>query len=92
MHSRTAFIWITVAAAVGAILSQVFDWEWVRNGILIAWVVLVLVVIMTRGMRWTSALTFGSAAALLGAMASELGGFRPGAAGSFSRGPSCCCR
>jgi len=29
---------------------------------------------MTRGMRWTSALTFGSALALLGAMVSQLGG------------------
>lgn len=78
MNWRTAFIWITVAAAVGAILSQVFDWEWVRNGILIAWVVLGLLVAMTHGMRWTSALTFGSAVALLGAMASELGGLPSG--------------
>jgi hypothetical protein len=75
---RTAFIGITVAAAVGAILSQVFDWEWVRNGILIAWVILVLLVTMTRGMRWTSALTFGSAVALLGAMISQLEGFPNG--------------
>jgi hypothetical protein len=75
---RSAFIGITVAAAVGAIFSQAFDWEWVRNGILIAWVVLVLLVAMTRGMRWTSALTFGSAVALLGAMISQLEGFATG--------------
>jgi hypothetical protein len=75
---RAALIWITVAAAVGAILGQVFGWEWVRNGILIAWVVLALLVAMTRGMRWTSALTFGSAAGLLGAMVSELEGFSSG--------------
>lgn len=78
VHGRAAFIWITVAAAVSAILSQVFGWEWVRNGIAIAWVVLVLLVAMTRGMRWTSALTFGSAVALLGAMVSELEGFSSG--------------
>jgi hypothetical protein len=72
---RTVFIWITVAAAVGVILSQAFGWEWIRSGILIAWVVLVLLVAMTRGMRWTSALTFGSAMALLGAMISELEGW-----------------
>jgi len=71
---RSAFIWITVAAVVGFIFSQVFDWEWVRNGILIAWVVLLLLVLITRGMRWTSALIFGSAAALLGAMVSQLEG------------------
>jgi hypothetical protein len=75
---RNAFIWITVAAAVGAIFSQVFGWEWVRNSILIAWVVLVLLVAMTRGMRWTSALTFGSAVALLGAMVSQVEGFSSG--------------
>ena len=75
---RAVLIWLTVAAAVGAILSQAFGWEWIRNGILIAWVVLALLVAMTRGMRWTSALTFGSAAALLGAMTSELHGWPSG--------------
>ena len=74
MNWRGAFIWITVAAVVGAFFSQVFDWEWVRNGILIAWVVLVLLVMMTRGMRWTSALIFASGLALLGAMVSQLEG------------------
>jgi hypothetical protein len=75
---RAAFIWITVAAVVGAFFSQVFDWEWVRNGILIAWVVLVLLVMMTRGMRWTSALIFASGLALLGAMVSQLEGSSAG--------------
>jgi hypothetical protein len=75
---RNAFVWITVAAAVGVLLSQVFGWEWTRNGILIAWVILMLLVAMTRGMRWTGALTFGSAVALLGAMVSQLEGFSTG--------------
>jgi hypothetical protein len=75
---RAVLIWITVAVAVGVLLSQVFGWAWVRNGILIAWVVLTLLVAMTRGMRWTSALTFGSAVALLGAMVSQLQGFSSG--------------
>jgi hypothetical protein len=75
VNGRSAFIWTTVAAVVGAVLSQVFGWEWTRNGILIAWVVLVLLVMMTRGMRWTSALTFGSAVALLAATVSQLAGY-----------------
>ena len=78
MHWRTAFILVTVAAAAGAVLSEALGWEWVRNGILIAWVVLALLAAMTRGMRWTSALAFGSAVAMLGAMVSQLQGFSSG--------------
>jgi hypothetical protein len=75
---RAAFILITVAAAAGAILSAALGWEWVRNGILIAWMVLALLAAMTRGMRWTSALASGSAVAMLGAMVSQLQGFSTG--------------
>jgi hypothetical protein len=70
----TGFIWITVAALVAAILSQVFEWEVLRDAVVIAWVVLLLLVVMTRGMRWTSALTFLSVAALAGAVISQLAG------------------
>jgi hypothetical protein len=69
-----AFIWVTVAAFVAVVFSQLLEWQAVRNGILIAWVVLVLVVVMTRGMRWTSVLTYLSAASLLGAVISQLAG------------------
>jgi hypothetical protein len=62
---RAAFIWITVAALVSAFVSQLLGWESIRTGILIAWVVLVLLVVMTRGMRWTSVLAYLSAASLL---------------------------
>jgi hypothetical protein len=75
MRWTPAFIWITVAALVSAFVSQLLGWEAVRTGILIAWVVLVLVVAMTRGMRWTSLLTFLSAASLLGAVISQLAGW-----------------
>ena len=75
MRWSTAFIWITVAALVAAFFSQLLGWEAVRSGILIAWVVLVLVVVMTRGMRWTSVLTYLSAASLLGAVISQLAGW-----------------
>lgn len=75
MRSRAAFIWIIVAALVAALVSQLLGWEAVRSGILIAWGVLVLVVIMTRGMRWTSFLTYLSAASLLGAVISQLAGW-----------------
>ena len=74
MRWGNAFFWISVAALVAAILSQVFEWEVLRDAVLIAWVVLVLLVVMTRGMRWTSALTFLSVAALLGAVVSQLAG------------------
>jgi hypothetical protein len=69
-----AFIWISVAALVGAIFAELLGWHGVRTAILIAWVVFVLLVAMTRGMRWTSALTYLSAAALLGAVGSQLFG------------------
>jgi hypothetical protein len=71
----SAFIWITVAALVAALFSQLFGWEAVRSGILIAWVVLAVLVAMTRGMRWTAGLTFLSAASLLGAVISQLAGW-----------------
>jgi len=69
-----AFFWLSVAALVAAILSQIFEWEVLRDAIVIAWVVLLLLVVLTRGMRWTSALTFLSVAALLGAVISQLAG------------------
>jgi hypothetical protein len=71
----TAFIWVTIAAFVAAVFSQLLEWEAVRNGILIAWVALVLLVVMTRGMRWTSVLTYLSAASLVGAVISQLAGY-----------------
>lgn len=74
MRWGNAFFWISVAALVAAIFSQIFVWEVLRDAILIAWVVFVLLVLMTRGMRWTSALTFLSVAALIGAVASQLAG------------------
>jgi hypothetical protein len=70
----TAFIWVTIAAFVAAVFSQLLEWQAVRNGILIAWIVLALLVVMTRGMRWTSVLTYLSAASLLGAVISQLAG------------------
>jgi hypothetical protein len=70
----TAFIWVTIAAFVAAVFSQLLEWQAVRNGILVAWMVLVLLVVMTRGMRWTSVLTYLSAASLLGAVISQLAG------------------
>jgi hypothetical protein len=74
MRLGPAFIWISVAALVGAIFAELLGWHGVRTAVLIAWVVFVLLVAMTRGMRWTSALTLLSAAALLGAVASQLFG------------------
>lgn len=74
MRWGTPFFWVTVAAFVTAILSHVFGWDVLRDAVLIAWVVLLLLVVMTRGMRWTSALTFLSVAALLGAVISQLVG------------------
>jgi hypothetical protein len=69
------FTWISVAAFVAALVSQLLEWEAVRTGILIAWVVLVFLVVMSRGMRGTSILTYLSAAALLGAAVSQLAGW-----------------
>jgi hypothetical protein len=74
------FNWITVAAFVAALVSQLLGWEAVRTGIVIAWVVLVFLVLMSRGMRGTSILTYLSAAALLGAAVGQLAGW------SFVRG------
>ena len=74
MRWGLAFIWVSVAAVVGAIFSELLGWHGVRTGILIAWVVFVLLVVMTRGMRWTSLLTFLSAGALLGAVTSQVNG------------------
>jgi hypothetical protein len=68
------FIWITVAALVAAIFSELLGWHAVRSAILIAWVTLLLLVLMTRGMRWTSVLAFLSSAALLGGVISEAEG------------------
>jgi hypothetical protein len=75
MRWGPAFIWISVAALVAAVFSELLGWHAVRTGILIAWVALVVLVAMTRGMRWTSFLTFLSAAALLGGVISQLYGF-----------------
>ncbi len=75
MRWGATFNWITVAAFVAALVSQLLGWEAVRTGIVIAWVVLVFLVVMSRGMRGTSILTFLSAAALLGAAASQLAGW-----------------
>jgi hypothetical protein len=74
MRWGAAFIWISVAALVAAIFTELLGWHGVRTGIIIAWVVLALMVAMTRGMRWTSFLVFLSAAALLGAVISQLYG------------------
>ncbi len=74
MRWGATFNWISVAAFVAALISQLLGWEAVRTGILIAWVVLVLLVVMSRGMRGTSFLTLLSAAALLGAAISQLAG------------------
>ena len=74
MRLGPAFIWISVAALVAAIFSELLGWHGVRTAILIAWVVFVLLVVMTRGMRWTSFLTFLSAVALIGAVASQVYG------------------
>lgn len=75
MRWSLAFVWITIAAIVAAVFAQVLDWQAVRDAVLIAWVVLALLVVMTRGMRWTSVLTYLSAAFLAGAVISQLAGF-----------------
>jgi hypothetical protein len=71
---RPLFIWTTVAALVAAIFAELLGWHGVRTGVIVAWVVVALLIAMTRGMRWTSALTFLSAAALLGAIVSQYEG------------------
>jgi hypothetical protein len=74
MRWGLAFIWITVAAFVAAIFSELLGWHAVRSALLIVWVTLLLLVLMTRGMRWTSVLAFLSSAALLGGVISEAEG------------------
>jgi hypothetical protein len=71
----TALLWVSIAAFVAAVFSQLLEWQLVRNGILIAWAVLALLVVMTRGMRSTSVLTYLSAASLAGAVISQLAGY-----------------
>ncbi len=75
MRWGATFNWISVAAFVAALVSQFLGWEAVRTGILIAWVVLVFLVVMSRGMRGTSILTYLSAAALVAAAISQLAGW-----------------
>jgi hypothetical protein len=74
MRWSPVFIWVSVAALVAAVFSELFGWHEVRTGILIAWVIFVLLMLMTRGMQWTSVLTFLSAAALLAAVITQLYG------------------
>jgi hypothetical protein len=76
----TVFIWITVVAFVAAVVSQMIGWEAVRTVIVSLWLVVLLLVLMTRGMRWTSGLTYLSAASLLGAVISQLAGWETGRA------------
>lgn len=75
MRWGSPFTWITIAAFLTAAFSQLLGWEIVRTVIVIAWVVLLLLVVMTRGMRSTSFLTYLSAAALLAAVISQLAGY-----------------
>lgn len=74
MRWGPVFIWVSVAALVAAVFSELLGWHEGRSGILALWVVLVLLVVMTRGMQWTSFLAFLSAAALFGAVISQLYG------------------
>jgi len=76
MRWTTILIWITVAAMIAALFSQLLGWEVVRSVILVGWAALILAVLMSRGMRWTAILTFLSAAALLGAVISQLVGLQ----------------
>ena len=75
MRWSRALTWITVAAFVAALFSQLLGWEIARSVILILWVAFVLAVLMSRGMRWTGVLTYLSVPALLGAVASQLAGW-----------------
>ena len=75
MRWSRALIWITVAAFVAALFSQLLGWEIARSVILILWVAFVLAVLMSRGMRWTGVLTYLSVLAFLGAVASQLAGW-----------------
>jgi hypothetical protein len=68
MRWGAAFIGISVVALAAAIFAELLGWHGARTGILIAWAVVVVLMAMTRGMRWTSVLVVLSAAALLGAV------------------------
>ena len=72
----STLIWISLAALLAAFFSQLFGWEAIRSGILIVWAAFLLLLAMTRGMRWTSALTYLSVAALVGAVACQLAGWQ----------------
>ncbi len=76
MRLGAIFIWVTVVAFLAAVFSQLLGWEPVRTGIVIAWVAFTLLVVMTRGMRWTSGLTLLSAASLAGAVVTQLAGWQ----------------
>jgi hypothetical protein len=69
-----AFIWTTVAALVATLVTFLLGWDGLAIGILSAWTAFVLLVVMTRGMRWTSGLTYLSALALLGGVGAQLAG------------------
>jgi hypothetical protein len=68
------FVGISVVALFAAIFAHVNGLFAIRDTIIIAWMLLALLVAITRGMRWTSLLVFLSAAALLGAVISQLYG------------------
>src|SRR3989442_14672722 len=68
------FIWTSVVALVAALVSFLFGWDGLAIGILSAWTAFVLLVVMTRGMRWTSGLTYLYAVALLGGVGAQLAG------------------
>jgi len=68
------FIWTAVGALVAALVAFLLGWDGLAIGILSVWVAFVLLVVMTRGMRWTSALTYLSAVALLAAVGAQLAG------------------
>jgi hypothetical protein len=67
----STFIWITVAAFVAAFFSQLLGWGVVRSVILVTWVVFVLVLVWSRGMRGASVLTLLSVGSLVGAVVSQ---------------------
>ena len=51
----STLIWISLAALLAAFFSQLFGWEAIRSGILIVWAAFLLLLAMTRGMRWLDA-------------------------------------
>jgi hypothetical protein len=72
----STLIWITIAALLAALFSQLLGWEAIRTWILIVWAAFLLLLAMTRGMRWTGVLTYLSVAALVGAVACQLAGWQ----------------